>query len=337
MASEQVAARALARARARGAPRIVQKALIEAGIVESGLQHAKYSRVGSGDRDSVGFLQQRPSAGWGPAGESIEKDTDQFVNAAMKVINGGFKGSAGSLAQAVQRSAFPGRYDQVSRRAEQALSSGGGAGGTVGNVNVPGIAQAVEGMNITQQPYQFADKAVVAANAARAITQSFVQKTNPGSLLLRIPGLFAEQNPMRTGYNLVEQTVPTGMAITQGGKVVADDKRGVLPKGHSPLFELFWQGQGGINAKNGRKVPQGFVDGHTTHVHVAAGPNTIVQLGNLAKRMGLKPGENPHFGGVNPVHVQNSFHYRNEAIDVSGDPAKMREYAHRVASIYGIR
>lgn len=106
--------------------------------------------------------------------------------------------------------------------------------------------------------------------------------------------------------------------------------------GAGKLLELFWQGSGGINAKAGKKVPQGFVSGHTDHVHVAAGPKSIVALGKLAQSMGLHVGENDHFGGVNPVHVANSFHYRNEAIDVSGSPALMRRYAHTVARMYGI-
>lgn len=111
---------------------------------------------------------------------------------------------------------------------------------------------------------------------------------------------------------------------------------GLTGHGGSKLLELFWQGPGGINVKNGKKVPQGFVSGHTDHVHVAAGPKTVVALGELAQKMGLRVGENPHFGGVTPVHVANSYHYRDEAIDVSGTPAQMRAYAHRVAQLHGV-
>jgi hypothetical protein len=32
----------------------------------------------------------------------------------------------------------------------------------------------------------------------------------------------------------------------------------------------------------------------------------------------------------------NSFHYKNEAIDVSGDPNKMNRYARRVEQIFGL-
>lgn len=107
--------------------------------------------------------------------------------------------------------------------------------------------------------------------------------------------------------------------------------------GGGPLLELFWQGAGGINAKNGQRVEQGFVSGHTDHVHVASGPVTTRRLGKLAQEMGLHVGENNAFGGVNPVHVSNSNHYHDRAIDVSGDPAKMRAFAHRVAKMYKVR
>jgi hypothetical protein len=110
-----------------------------------------------------------------------------------------------------------------------------------------------------------------------------------------------------------------------------------MPAGHSGLLELFWQGHNGINVKNGQVEPQGFVSGHTDHVHVAAGPNTIISLGKLAQQMGLHVGENPHFGGVHPVHVNGSYHYKGEAIDVSGDPALMAAYAHRVARMFRAR
>lgn len=135
------------------------------------------------------------------------------------------------------------------------------------------------------------------------------------------------------------QDVPGRQVTTTSPSSPSGDQAGGVSGKRSPLRELFWQGQGGIDVKNGQKVPQGFVSGHQDHVHVAAGPKTVVELGQLAQSMGLHVGENPHFGGVNPVHVKNSYHYRNggEAIDVSGDPAKMRAFAKRVARLYGIR
>lgn len=62
----------------------------------------------------------------------------------------------------------------------------------------------------------------------------------------------------------------------------------------------------------------------------------VVEIGRWAeKKFGLSVGENPHFGGVAPVHATNSYHYSGRAIDVSGDPDAMRKFAHAVAKRYG--
>ncbi len=148
MAEKGVARKALKQARKMKATPKERKALILAGLVESGLQHSKYGRVGSGDRDSVGFLQQRPSQGWGPAGESVERDASQFLRAAR--AHRGERGSAGRLAQAVQRSAFPERYDQQSSKAEQILrgspseDEGGNAVPSVRGQRVPNYDYKVQ-------------------------------------------------------------------------------------------------------------------------------------------------------------------------------------------------
>jgi hypothetical protein len=125
--------RSIARKKATARP---AKALELAGLVETGLQHSKYSQAGSGDRDSVGFLQQRPSQGWGPAGESADIDADQFLERAIALNNKGFKGSAGQLAAAIQRPAaqFRGRYDQHSKEAEQIFN------GVLGSSQVPSLS-----------------------------------------------------------------------------------------------------------------------------------------------------------------------------------------------------
>jgi hypothetical protein len=76
-----------------------------------------------------------------------------------------------------------------------------------------------------------------------------------------------------------------------------------------------------------------------------AGPSripSVVYIGKQAeKKFGLSVGENPAFGGVAPVHVSDSYHYRTdskgrgEAIDVSGDPEKMMAFDHWVAQKWG--
>jgi len=97
----------------------VRRALLEAMAVESNYRNVRY-----GDRDSLGVLQQRPSQGWGPGSETPAQDITQFLTRARRT-NRGFQGTAGQLAQSVQRSAYPGRYDQ--RRAEVNRLLGGGA------------------------------------------------------------------------------------------------------------------------------------------------------------------------------------------------------------------
>lgn len=120
----------------RGAPRRDRKALFAAGDVESGLRDLPY-----GDRDSSGALQQRPSQGWGPAGEGPEKDARQFLKAARRLCKPGM--SSAECAQAVQRSGFPGRYaDPSVQRRAQRLSAGGNGPSTDTGTPLNGATQS---------------------------------------------------------------------------------------------------------------------------------------------------------------------------------------------------
>lgn len=112
----------------------VRRALLEAMAVESNFRNLDY-----GDRDSVGALQQRPSQGWGPGSESPETDMLQFLQRARRTAGKGYRGTAGSLAQSVQRSAFPDRYDDrrdevnaLMRGVPGGVSFAGGAAGKAG-------------------------------------------------------------------------------------------------------------------------------------------------------------------------------------------------------------
>lgn len=89
-------------------------ALFEAGIVESGMRNLNY-----GDRDSVGFLQQRPSQGWGTVEQctNVEYATTSFVKAAKKIESK--YSNSGDLAAAVQKPAkiYEYRYNQAKSKA----------------------------------------------------------------------------------------------------------------------------------------------------------------------------------------------------------------------------
>jgi hypothetical protein len=93
------------------APPKVQLAAFEAAIVESGVHNLNY-----GDRDSLGAFQQRPSAGWGTPEQILNPvyAATQFITRAIRA-NG--SQSPGQLAQDVQISAFPDRYDGVAVQA----------------------------------------------------------------------------------------------------------------------------------------------------------------------------------------------------------------------------
>ncbi|KDQ07076.1 hypothetical protein BOTBODRAFT_39125 [Botryobasidium botryosum FD-172 SS1] len=77
-----------------------------------------------GDRDSVGVFQQRPSAGWGTKAQcqDVNHATNTFINHLIPIARRYPKASAGTLAQKVQGSAYPARYDQAQGIARQLIA-----------------------------------------------------------------------------------------------------------------------------------------------------------------------------------------------------------------------
>jgi len=88
----------------------VMLAGFEAGWVES-----RMNNLTCGDRDSLGVFQQRPSQGWGTPEQilNVRYASNSFFSRAIPVADSNPGYSAGNVAQAVQRSAFPERYDQA--------------------------------------------------------------------------------------------------------------------------------------------------------------------------------------------------------------------------------
>jgi hypothetical protein len=74
-------------------------------------QESKLRNLDSGDRDSVGIFQQRPSQGWGTREQLMDPvyATNAFFDALVKV-DGYESMEITDAAQAVQRSAFPTAY-----------------------------------------------------------------------------------------------------------------------------------------------------------------------------------------------------------------------------------
>lgn len=109
-----IARTAVAVGKANGIPERGWVAAIAAGLVESGLRN-----VAGGDRDSQGWLQQRPSSGWGTVAQirdpalaaaafyGVAKHTN---NRGLVDIYGWESKPIGAVVQAVQVSGFPLRY-----------------------------------------------------------------------------------------------------------------------------------------------------------------------------------------------------------------------------------
>jgi hypothetical protein len=302
----------------RNQPRRRVLAALVTGRVES-----NFKNLSGGDADSAGWRQERASLYRNPT--NLKASVRRFYQEAAKLDRGQ---KVGELAADVQRPAaqFRGRYAQHVGEARKLLGSGGGGGGgststTTTRLGGPGSAVDVAAALAQQAPTP--QRTITAPALPDVLTP---QGYTP--VVTQAPA--EPQADLRSALAQIAQdklpSVTTSTTTSRGG-----GGGGGVPKSGSQIKELFWQGKGGIDIKNGKRVPQGFVSGHTDHVHVAAGPKTTVRLGKVAQSMGLHVGENPHFGGVHPVHVQGSNHYKGEAIDVSGNPELMRRFAKRVA------
>ncbi|WP_367124322.1 hypothetical protein [Streptomyces phytohabitans] len=102
-------------------------AAFEAGWVESHMHN-----LDCGDKDSLGVFQQRPSAGWGTPEQITDPvyATAEFLEQAVRNDARNPAYTPGQLAQSVQRSAFPDRYDQSEAKARELIAIAGRTAGT---------------------------------------------------------------------------------------------------------------------------------------------------------------------------------------------------------------
>ncbi|MER7758099.1 hypothetical protein ABTY15_39770, partial [Kitasatospora sp. NPDC097643] len=123
-------ARAIVNAvQARGLPQRAAVIAVTTSIVETTLRN-----MPAGDLDSVGLFQQRAS--WGSFSQRMDPTwaTNAFLNEMLTVSNWQTR-SIGDVCQAVQRSAFPSRYQPEAADAERIVNALFGA--SFGNGDVP--------------------------------------------------------------------------------------------------------------------------------------------------------------------------------------------------------
>jgi len=217
---EQQGTIATARRRSARDSRRTQLALLEALGVE-----ANYGSPEQGDRDSEGPLQQRPSQGWGPAAETDAQDIDQFLARARKAESQGFKGTPGQLAQSIQRSAFPGRYD---KRADEASGLLGGrvpphtGGATADPLEAAGAPGAAGGADRDALRQQFASALIAKSRGDQrgadpvALGRELVQARSasntspvPPQLKVDVPANAAQSPAVAGALKLVQEAVGT--------------------------------------------------------------------------------------------------------------------------------
>jgi hypothetical protein len=111
----KVAAKVLSTGLKAGATRKELLASAETGLVESGMRNLNY-----GDADSLGWRQERTSQYGVKNATNVKGGAQRFFQESVS-DTGGSRGkgqTAGQLAQTIQGSAFPERYDQVKPQAK---------------------------------------------------------------------------------------------------------------------------------------------------------------------------------------------------------------------------
>jgi cell wall-associated NlpC family hydrolase len=120
--------------RQRNLPARAWQVAIQAGMTESHL-----TNTNSGDLDSLGIFQMRPSMGWGNAAQlsDVPYEINEFYTKLVSNVPHYQQMLPGDAAQAVERSAFPLRYQQWTAMAANLVTSNGAVQDVSGCQNMP--------------------------------------------------------------------------------------------------------------------------------------------------------------------------------------------------------
>ena len=276
------------------------------------------------------------NAGPGRVGQSLPPETRNYIATILGDSSPPAKPGKGGRQQRLIPSASGSDTGAGAQSPAPTLPSGSGtdfAGLLQGLLSHP-AQQGPEVSPIQAPGFAAAPKLAQGAQPLEPVaTAAAQQQPSVSALLSAISGSQGTGSdifsPAQTG------NAENGPSASPGPTRVGSRKTG---KHGSEVLELIHNdgpGRPGFGIKNGQvvngsQVFSGVWAGHANHVHVAAGPKTVVALGRLAQSMGLHVGQNPHFGGVDKVHVPGSYHYKGEAIDVSGDPRAMDAFSRAV-------
>lgn len=273
-----------------------------------------------------------PGAGYLPgnsAGVRMYTSPEQGLSATIKTLRGN-KGYAPILAGLAAGNVNPA---ELARRVAASPwgtknfpslgVSGGGGGGTPAGSPAQGSGSSgsrISGWNI---PFGHPGR-----DFANAVINAFGQPQGAArtqGILGAVTGLTAGRAAMQpTPIMSPADAVFPGSGAASGTSDYKPVKGTLAEAFYDPIGQ--WD-QGKFSTKG--------IGGHSDHVHLSVtDPQAMLSAIKKAQAMGLRVGENPYVGGVDPVHVKGSYHYRNfpgqyggrqlgEGIDVSGDPAKM--------------
>lgn len=274
--------------RKMGASRKELLAAIETALVESGARNLNY-----GDRDSVGWRQERSHYGSVANRMNVRAGAKRFFS-ETKAAGRGKGTTPGTLAQSVQRSAFPSRYDEMGEQAKDVLkaSAGGGALGVTGKAG-PYQSGGLTGQLKTIQGESYAaerdalkkDTLLKASMAGRMPTQSELlnmssqlselkdEQDQQYMQLKRLPGSPGGQRAKggKTGGSSTNIKKVIGLAKKMGLRASENPLTGGVAAGHAP---------GSYHFQKSKVAPGAAVD-------VSGDPRQMAKFARyLAKRKG---------------------------------------------------
>lgn len=252
-----VAARGIAAAERAGAGRAGAEIVVSAGLVESELANLPY-----GDRDSLGWLQQRPSQGWRNATD-VDKAADDFFAHMLDHVPDWRSIDPGVVTQRVQRSAFPARYSQRMAEARNIVA-------TISGAECPTLAPPAAGkagVVLAWAQARVGNPYILGANGPGAWDCSSFSRTAMAQIGISMPRTAQAQRDWCASGNC--ERVPEG-AERPGDLIFWDSYLGPRAVGHVVIVK----DPSGRQTVDARSTSQGVINGR----YPAASTKSIFEI-----------------------------------------------------------